>query len=91
VIATLNQRSLKYGVPGLVLQYGGAACFMGFPLFGLLAMVIGTVLLFIGIGLYLKAKGRSPAWVILIFIPVIGILFLAMLVDKSKPLSPGRA
>ena len=91
MITTYNQKSLIFGVPGLVLQYGGLFLAVDFFLAGLLSLFIGTVLLFVGLGFYLKAKNRNMAWVILIFIPILGILFLALLVDKSKPSSKGRA
>ncbi|GLH67170.1 hypothetical protein [Geothrix edaphica] len=91
MIATLNKKSLQLGVPGLVLQYGGLFLAVDFFPVGVLAILIGTILLLFGLGYYLKAKNRNLAWVVLIFIPILGILFLALLVDKSKPLSPGRA
>ena len=91
MIASYNRKSLLLGVPGLVLQYGGLFLTVDFFLVGILAMLIGTILLLFGLGFYLKAKNRNLAWVVLIFIPILGILFLALLVDKSKALSHGRA
>ena len=89
MIASYNRESLLLGVPGLVLQYGGLFLTVDFFLVGILAMLIGTILLLFGLGFYLKAKNRNLAWVVLIFIPILGILFLALLVDKSKSLSHG--
>ncbi len=91
MIATHNKKSLQFGIPGLILQYGGLFLTVDFFRVGVSAMLVGTVLLFFGLGFYLKAKNRNMAWVILIFIPILGILFLALLVDKSTPHSSGRA
>ena len=91
MIATHNKKSLQLGIPGLILQYGGLFLTVDFFRVGVLAMFVGTILLFFGLGFYLKAKKRNMAWVVLIFIPILGILFLALLGDKSKPLSQGGA
>ncbi|HET6329664.1 MAG TPA: hypothetical protein VFF76_02660 [Holophagaceae bacterium] len=87
MITTYNRKSLMFGVPGLVLQYGGLFLAVDFFLVGVLGMFTGTILLFVGLGFYLKAKNRNLAWAVLIFIPILGILLLALLVDKSKTLS----
>jgi hypothetical protein len=86
LIAAYNRKSLIFGIPGIVLHYAGLLLVMTFFLLGLSVLVVGTILLIIGVGFYVKAKKRSIAWVALLLIPYLGLLFLALLIDKSRPL-----
>jgi len=52
--------------------------------------VVGTALLLIGFGYYVKSKGRSPAWSLLALISVIGWAILILLKDK-RSLVPNQA
>jgi hypothetical protein len=78
--ARLNRKSLLYGVPGMTLQIAGLVMKGGV---GALVQLTGTVLLLIGLALYAKAKGRHPAWCLMAFLSLIGLLVLASLKDKS--------
>jgi uncharacterized membrane protein HdeD (DUF308 family) len=85
LIASYNKKSLQFGVPGLVLLYGGLAfLFVAFPV-AVLSVLSGLVLLLIGVAFYVRAKARHWAWVSLAFIPILGLFGLALLIDKSKP------
>lgn len=82
--AALNRKSLLYGVPGLLLQTAGL--FVKTPI-GAAAQLVGTVLLLVGLAFYAKAKGRHPAWCLMAFLSLIGLIVLACLKDKA-PNSP---
>jgi len=85
LIASYNKKSLQFGVPGLILLYGGLLLvFVAFPV-AFFSVLSGLLALLIGVGFYVRAKGRHWAWASLAFIPILGLLFLALLVDKSKP------
>lgn len=71
-----NNKSLMFGVPGLLLQIGGVE----YPILSL----IGTILLLIGLAFYAKAKGRHPAWCLLGLFSIFGIIGLALLKDLTK-------
>jgi hypothetical protein len=65
VIAEYNNKSLVFGVPGLVLQIGGNIAARTSPdpttaAIGGVALLVGTVLLMMGLAYYAKAKGRPP-------------------------------
>jgi len=49
-----------------------------------LVMLVGTVLLIIGLAYYARAKGRHPAWCLMGFLSVIGLIVLACLKDYGK-------
>ena len=95
MIAHYNTKSLAYGVPGLVLQIGGniAAQATENPTTAAIATaatLLGTILLLIGLAFYAKAKGRHPAWCLMAFLSLIGLIVLACLKDKApdgKPLA----
>lgn len=70
-----------YGVPGLLLQIGGNVA--GYPILSLL----GSILLLVGLAFYAKGKGRHPAWCLLGFLSIIGIIILACLKDKEAELA----
>ena len=75
--------SLAWGVPGLLLQTIG-----GFGLNNptlVLACLIGTGLLIVGLGYYAKSKGYRPMYGFLGLVPfLIGMIILALLPDKLK-------
>lgn len=50
---------------------------------GLLVTLVGTGLLIAGLAMYAKAKGRSPAWGLLGFLSIIGLIVLALLKDHA--------
>jgi hypothetical protein len=52
-------------------------------LFALAIMVLGCILLFAGVGLYAKSKGRSPLWSVCAILGIIGLLVLAGLRDLT--------
>ncbi|HET6572710.1 MAG TPA: hypothetical protein VFG68_03840 [Fimbriiglobus sp.] len=84
----LNRTSLRYGVPGVLLQL--AAPYLVYAVWpsvpdNLLRLIVlaGTVLLMIGLAYYAMAKGRSPWWCLLGFLSLVGLLGLALLEDRS--------
>ena len=78
MIKRYNNISLAFGVPGLLLQIAGGV--MHQPLI----VIPGTVLLMIGLAYYAKAKGRHPAWCLMGFLSIIGLIILALLKDRAK-------
>ncbi len=78
MIKEYNNISLTWGIPGIALQIAGNV--IGQPLI----LVLGTVLLMIGLAYYAKAKGRSPAWCLMGFLSIIGLIVLACLKDLEK-------
>jgi len=89
MVKRYNNISLCFGVPGLILQI------LGFilrspqrhadgkvPATVFLILLAGTVLLLIGLAYYAKAKGRHPAWCLLAFLSIIGLVVLGCLRDK---------
>ena len=88
MIAKYNRLSFLFGVPGLVLQIAGNVMRQGATptspsTLGVPLLVVGTALLLVGLALYAKAKGRHPAWCLLAFLSIIGLLILACLKDKT--------
>lgn len=88
MIAEYNNKSLLFGIPGILLQIGGrVAQEMGgteaMAAAGLAAALLGTVLLMVGLAYYAKAKGRHPAWCLMAFLSIIGLIVLAVLKDQS--------
>ena len=75
MIMKYNNISLAAGVPGIVLQVVGQV--MQQPL----VLILGTVLLIVGFAYYAKAKGRNPAWCLMGFLSIIGLIVLACLKD----------
>lgn len=91
----LNRKSLAYGVPGIALQFGGSYLppLMGFdvedPPIAVtaamwMAILAGTALLIVGLGLYAAAKGHSRWAGLLGLLSIVGIIVLAVLPDKRK-------
>lgn len=77
MIKELNNKSLAFGVPGLLIQ---SICFFINPFLSL----IGTILLIIGLGYYAKARGHSGWFGLLGLLSWIGIIILLVLKDKNK-------
>ena len=89
MIAEYNNKSLAFGVPGLVLQIGGniASSFSTDPTIAALggvALIVGTILLIVGLAYYAIAKGRHPAWCLMGFLSIIGLIVLAYLKDYTS-------
>jgi len=75
---------------GFVLQcVGGSVIAMSHSLpvivFGWLIYVAGTAILLIGFGVYVRSKGRSPAWSVFALLSLVGWLVLILLKDKTLP------
>ncbi len=92
----LNNRSLMWGIPGFVLQVGGFISLIiiqavsrphpASPLLLALAALValgGAVLLAIGLMYYARAKGRHPAWGLLGFLGLPGLIVLAVIPDRE--------
>ena len=78
MIKKYNNISLAVGIPGLVVQIAGRIWEMD------ALTLTGTVILLVGFYYYTKAKGRNPAWCLMAFLSIIGLLVLAMLKDMAK-------
>jgi hypothetical protein len=85
MIRDFNRKSFYWGIPGLVTQYVGIAVAIDkdsqivlHPLFW-----IGTGLLMTGLAYYAKSRRRHPAWCILGFFGIFGLIALAFLKDKD--------
>jgi uncharacterized membrane protein len=74
----LNNISLAWGVPGIILQIVGQVIGQT------IILLIGTVLLMVGLAYYAKAKGRNAAWCLMGFLSFIGLIVLACLKDLEK-------
>ena len=95
MIARYNKLSLAWGVPGIILQIVGeimrtsspqegvGKLLAGDPVIGFLVTLAGTVLLLVGLAYYAKAKGRSPAWSLMAFLSLVGLIVLACLKDLA--------
>ena len=86
MIKEYNRKSFYLGIPGIILQIGGR--FVTDSIgettnLGVLISLVGTALLITGFVFYAKAKGRHPAWSLLAFLSIIGLIALACLKDKS--------
>jgi hypothetical protein len=73
-----NNISLGLGAPGIVLQIWGNI--IGQPIM----LILGTILLMIGLAYYAMAKGRNPAWCLMGFLSIIGLIVLGCLKDLEK-------
>ena len=81
-----NMSFLKahYIVLGLALQIGGqGAMANGSEGLGYLLLLIGSTLLITGLAYYAKSKGRHPAWCLMVFLSIIGLIVLAYLKDYA--------
>ncbi len=94
MIKKYNTLSFAWGVPGIIIQFGGQILAQmaegtGGELDPLLALsgcgvsLFGTALLIVGLGYYAKSRGRSPAWGLMGFLSCLGLIFLAFLKDLS--------
>ena len=86
MIKTYNYTSFAFGIPGLILQ--GASMLTQWPVgqeaTATLLLWIGTGLLLIGLAFYAMAKGRHPAWCVMAFLSIVGLIVLGLLKDKSQ-------
>lgn len=87
--STLNRTSLRWGVPGLILQTLGpvVAASQAVPIIDVIAVlgaVAGTVMWLVGLGYYAQAKGHSQWWGLVGFLSILGIAVLAFLPDHFK-------
>ena len=73
-----NNISLGLGAPGIILQIWGNI--IGQPIM----LILGTILLMIGLAYYAMAKGRNPAWCLMGFLSIIGLIVLGCLKDLEK-------
>lgn len=90
MIARYNNISLALGVPGLVLQVAGSMMRANpaNEAAGSAILVGGTALLISGLAMYAKAKDRSPAWGLMGFLSLIGLIVLALLEDRAPDGQP---
>lgn len=72
-----NNLSLSIGIPGIIIQAYGAIAHIP------IIQLAGTILVLIGFYYYAKAKGRHPAFCLLAFLSIIGLMILACLKDES--------
>ena len=85
MIERYNKISLMAGVPGIVLQVVGQIMRQNpaQQTIGYLVLALGTALLLFGLAYYAMAKGRNPAWCLLAFLSIIGLIILACLSDLA--------
>jgi hypothetical protein len=85
MIKRYNNISLATGAPGFLLQVVGQVLRMdpGEQFLGLAVVGAGTALLLVGLAYYAKAKGQNPAWCLMAFLSLIGLIVLACLPDKA--------
>jgi HlyD family secretion protein len=82
MIQKFNSIGLMVGIPGLILQVVGKMITRADQVgIGLLVTLAGTVMLLIGLAYYAKAKGRHPAWCLLAFLSLVGLILMACLKD----------
>ena len=87
MITKYNNISLIAGVPGFLLQSAGTILtdyMKNENTIGYLFVLIGSSLLMVGFAFYAKAKGRHPAWCLMTFLSLLGLIILATLTDKTK-------
>lgn len=75
MIKHYNSVSLRWGIPGVIIQ--GLGFIVGSPLMS----TIGTLAFLIGLSYYAKAKGRHPAWCLLAIFSIFGLIALSLLND----------
>jgi hypothetical protein len=75
-IRSLNNLSLLFGVPGLILQVASNA--VQGPARAAVALG-GLLLLVVGLALSAKTKGRNPAWGLMGLLSCLGLGFLALM------------
>ena len=74
MIKKLNNKSMAFGVPGIIIQTIGFAI-------NPIVVLLGGVLLIIGLGYYAKAKGHSGYFGLFGLLSWIGIIVLIVLKD----------
>lgn len=92
MIARYNNLSLALGVPGLILEFVGIAMSGANPdnpTTGRVVTALGAAMLIAGLGLYARAKGRSPLWAVMGLFSILGLIVLALLKDYA-PEKPTR-
>lgn len=77
MIKTLNNKSLTFGIPGLLIQ----SIFLFINPF---IVLLGTILLIVGLAYYSKAKGHSGWFGLFGLLSWLGIIVLIALKDKYK-------
>ena len=87
MIAEYNRTSLRYGIPGVLLQFPGPFLteylWPQIDLLPKLVAAVGSILLLVSVSYYARAKGRNPRWCLFAFLSWFGILVLALLEDRS--------
>ena len=78
MIKELNNKSLAFGIPGLILCVFGALRH-----FGLVIYIIGSILVIIGLAYYSKSKGYSIWLGLLGLFNLLGIIVLLSLKDQT--------
>lgn len=81
MIAQYNRTSLWWGIPGLLLRWIGVSV-LGTA--GVVMIVLGTIMLIVGFAYYAKAKARRPAWCLMGFAGLIGLIVLGLLKDRAR-------
>ncbi len=84
MIQRYNSISFVFGIPGILLQIIGNVLGRTNPdkeILGIFVSLAGTGLLLVGLAYYAMAKGRSPAWCLMAFLSLIGLIVLACLQD----------
>ena len=94
--AALNRTSLKWGIPGIVLQIGAVLIPralgyadpknvpVGVTVLYYVVALSGTALLIVGLSYYAAAKGHSRWAGLLGLLSIIGLIVLAVLPDRHK-------
>ncbi len=77
MIKRFNNISMAIGIPGIVVQACGAMI-NSTPL-----LVAGAALLLVAFYFYTKAKAIHPAFCLLGFLSILGLIILSVLKDKS--------
>ena len=88
MIKRYNNLSFVFGIPGLVLHFlwiffRGSEKDSSTARMSEYAAIGGFFLLIIGLGYYAQAKGRHPAWGLLGFMSIIGMVILGLSKDMS--------
>lgn len=67
---------------GVIIGYLGIIAYYWSDILFYALMLLGNALIYIGFGIYLKAKGRSLWWLLLLFLGLIGIVIMHFLGDS---------
>jgi hypothetical protein len=84
MIRKYSNLSLATGLPGLIIQVVGISMENDW------VTLLGSALFFAGLVFYAVGKGRSPAWALLGFLSLLGLLMLACLKDYEVETKPSR-